>query len=619
MNIKNQNHIHFNIFVVMSLQPLENRIKYTYFSLALIIFIIMAVRNALVPFNHDEIATFYMYIQTGEFWPYFSIVDANNHILNSSSTYVCYKLFGDSYFALRIPNLMAFIIMTFAIYRLLFYLKTKTAKIVLISVFLIAFNWISFYNICRGYGISMALLLLAFVFILEYFRRPKVWLFYGFLLVIQLAIAANLTLIILTLMLSILILFYQITNKLISDWRLIPGYFMHMVSLGLWVDFSFFLQEGNALYYGQGDSYWEVTFVTVIELITGWINIYIDYIIASIMILISGYSIYSLIKENVLEKIRKMNSLFIFTTLFVGVVVAFFVLHHWKGINYPEDRTGLFYYPLGMLMLVFMIDQIKSESIRKLFLVLPALVLVQFFILLNFKSHPMNEYETVPERFYTRLLEEQEKSKDKITISGRRLNELMFAFLNYRNGGTLNPVDDSEKLNLYSDYALTKTEDRERYKELYDVIDEDDWDFVLLKRKKKCKRELIQSINSEEWKDLTVEFTEYLRMGDTVFSDTRPLLFEFNFDIDHAAQPFYGWIVLEIKDKEGKLDCYRRFALNWIKYSWNHTKNNQLLIITGDLPKNATSIVAYLWNSRKQFVRIRMKKINIFRLIENEN
>ncbi len=70
-----------------------------------IVFIIAGIRCATVPFNHDETATFFYYIQSGDFLPFLSHVDANNHILNSGLGWVCYKLFGDSPFSLRLPNL----------------------------------------------------------------------------------------------------------------------------------------------------------------------------------------------------------------------------------------------------------------------------------------------------------------------------------------------------------------------------------------------------------------------------------------------------------------------------------------------------------------------------------
>src|SRR5690606_29699465 len=138
INIKNQFKA-FAIFALYMLEILDNRIKYSYFVLIGFLSLVMIFRNSWVPFNHDEMATFVMYVQNGEFWPYHAIEDANNHFLNSGLTYVSFKLFGDSLFALRLPNLAAFALMALIIYRFLFLLKTNAARIILVSVFLISF------------------------------------------------------------------------------------------------------------------------------------------------------------------------------------------------------------------------------------------------------------------------------------------------------------------------------------------------------------------------------------------------------------------------------------------------------------------------------------------------
>lgn len=598
------------------LKTLDNRIKYSYFILVALLLIVMIIRNSWVPFNHDEMATFVMYIQGGEFWPYHAIVDANNHFLNSGLSHVSFKLFGDSLFALRLPNLGAFILMSIAVYRFLYLLKTNTARIILISVFTLSFHWLSFYNICRGYGMSMALFLTALLLLHEYVRNSKWYFFYGFLLAIQLAISANLTLLLITLMMTILLILYQILNKKLFHWIILLGYFFHFVTLLLWIDYSFFLQEGNALYYGQGDSYWEITFVTLIELITGIINIQVDYVIAGGVILISTFTAYRVFRFNFWERVKKLNATVFYFALFIGAILAFFVLHHWKGINFPEDRTGLFFYPLFMLMFVFLVDEIPENKVKFLSFLVPVLFGIHFLWHLNFKNHPMNEYETFPERFYTKLYEEQEKSEEKISISGHRLNELMFAYFNYRHDGFLNPVDDSGDFNIYSDYGITKTDDANRYEEYYEVIDEADWNFVLLKRKKKCKRILVHQVKPNEWLEGNEEYYDFLRLSDTSFNANQPLLFEMNFDIDHAAQPLNAWLVLDVKDADGNPLFYKRAALNWIRFTWNGKSNNTILLSTDKMPEKTQSLILYLWCNKKQFVRIKMNKISIYKLIE---
>ncbi len=68
-----------------------------------------------MPFCHDESATFFYYVQNGDFLPYTSHVDANNHFLNSFLAWICLRLFGDAPLALRLPNILALIVLIIAV------------------------------------------------------------------------------------------------------------------------------------------------------------------------------------------------------------------------------------------------------------------------------------------------------------------------------------------------------------------------------------------------------------------------------------------------------------------------------------------------------------------------
>src|ERR1700741_3993387 len=86
--------------------------------IALTAFVVVALRSYFVPFNHDEVATFFFYIQTGKYMPFHSHVDANNHVLNSMLGNISFHLFGSHPFSLRIPNLIGMLILILATFRL---------------------------------------------------------------------------------------------------------------------------------------------------------------------------------------------------------------------------------------------------------------------------------------------------------------------------------------------------------------------------------------------------------------------------------------------------------------------------------------------------------------------
>src|SRR4051812_32737320 len=85
--------------------------------LSALLLIFVFLRAWLVPFAHDEVATFYFYIQPGSFMPFKSHPDANGHFLTSAMGWVCFKIFGSSPLSLRLPSVAAFVLLCYAVYR----------------------------------------------------------------------------------------------------------------------------------------------------------------------------------------------------------------------------------------------------------------------------------------------------------------------------------------------------------------------------------------------------------------------------------------------------------------------------------------------------------------------
>lgn len=79
---------------MISKQPISRIERIIYFILFILLWAYLWLRAIYVPLVHDEIATFYHYIQTGRFLPYLSHWDANNHFLNSALTWLSYSSSG---------------------------------------------------------------------------------------------------------------------------------------------------------------------------------------------------------------------------------------------------------------------------------------------------------------------------------------------------------------------------------------------------------------------------------------------------------------------------------------------------------------------------------------------
>ena len=392
-----------------------NSNKYSIFNvlfaiISVIVFAIVAFRSYLVPFNHDETATFFFFIQSGNYMPFYSAVDANNHVLNSFLGNICFHLFGSSPFALRIPNLIGLVILIFATYKISKRLNQLGSKLLLTATFLLSYHWLTFFGACRGYGLSLALLIMGIAFMLEFINAPdnrKKFLLA--LLFFQLAISSNLILIIVVLLLSGILLIIQIANKKLLSLIVLVTWLLHFSAIYYWLSFSFYLQEGGALYYGAGDSYWSVTFTTLIQLLVGTYSAIVKWMVVGIIALVIVLFVFlnktSLLKIKQLVKLPDFSILFFI--IFWSLVLGFYLMNKLFDVNFPEDRTGLFFYVFFAFWLSFTIDKLSFNFNNIVGFGITGLFAIHFVLNINFRKHSLSVYETIPEHFYTTLLKEQ--------------------------------------------------------------------------------------------------------------------------------------------------------------------------------------------------------------------
>ncbi len=595
--------------------------KYFFITTSVIAFFIVAFRSYLVPFNHDETATFFFFIQSGNYMPFYSAVDANNHVLNSFLGNICFHLFGSSPFALRIPNLIGLIILIFATYKISKQLNQIGSKLVLTTAFLLSYHWLTFFGACRGYGLSLALLIMGIAFMLElinaFNNRNK---FLWSLLFFQLAISSNLILIIVVLLLSGIMFIIQISHKKLLNPIVIGAWLLHFVAIYYWLSFSFYLQEGGALYYGEGDNYWSVTFATLIELLVGTYSTIVKWIVLCLVAFLVGLFIFlnkkTLLKINQLVKQPDFSILFFI--IFWSLIVGFYLLNKLFAINFPEDRTGLFFYVFFVFWLCFTIDKLSLNINNVVAYGLIGLFAIHFILNINFRKHSLNVYETMPEHFYTTLLNEQSKSKERITIGGHRVRELFYGFINYRHGGILNPVDPTEVMQMNCDYYIATKKEEKYFKPYYDIIDtEPDWGFVILKRKEKIIRNEVLEVKNISIVNNENEFIELYHHGDTTFSNTKPLIAQVDFDVETISKPATSWLVFQINDSLDKTVYFKRYPLQWIGDDLNGKKNITYSLITGNLPKKSKKMVCFFWNTDKRPISLLVKSLKIYQIEGN--
>lgn len=596
-------------------QFLNNRFNLLFFVIALVSFVIVIARAKTTPFTHDETATFYYFIQNGHYMPFHAHLDTNNHILNSMFTHWCYLLMGSSKFALRIPNLIFFAIMLFGLFRICKHLRSDHAKLLLLFGFVISYNWLTFFSVSRGYGISFGAFIMAVSFLLDYFKNNKLKHLIYLCFWMQLAMAASLIMMPVFCIMLGLIAFYQLLNSKLFNVANLLNLVINAALILYWVNFSSYLKDEHGLTHGAGDSYWEVTFVSLIYMVTGSYSQLLQGVLSSITCALMFVGFIQLVKTKPKLKTLLSEPHFWFLALFTLELVGIYLMKKLMGINYPEDRTALFFYATLILYSVFLIEKMNHTLMHYFSILICASLLVHFVMKLNFRKHELYIYDTFPARFYDKLLEEQKNYTQPITIGGHRCREFIYGFMNYRSDGALNAMDAPELLHMNADYLVAKAGEKPFYNAYYTELDsEPDWNFRLLKRRDRITNKLEHELKDKHVKG-NGEFYELLNdTNNHLFPNKNPIRVDLTFKVGKVPVPLEAWLVVQIDNMDGSKFCFKRSSLNWIKKDYNNDKEYIYSVITPPLPKQYKCFKVFLWNIKQDEIDITFTSVKLYQL-----
>lgn len=361
------------------------------------IFTYTASRAYFMSITTDEVYTYFCFVRKTILLPFkIDMLSTNNHLLNTWLTIISVYFFGNSEFALRIPNLAGHLLFLFYSAKLV---NTFSLRSVSISAFLIL-NLnpyiLDFFSLSRGYGLSNGLLAGSIWYLYLFLnnnlrhRYSLLSLIFGMLSVLA---CAPLIHYIILLFIIILItdflffnnekngiskLFYTLNKNLISE-ILFFG-FLLLIS---WVLIR--LYKAEVLVFGGSTSFFKDTYLAVFEatlyekgypIILKSLLIGLSFVVVIVTLFVSMKGLYL---KNLTPNTIFLPILFI---LLVSCSLASILQHYILDLKYPTYRFALYFLVIFNFMFVFLLNEL-SKSFRVIKYILPVIVFATVLHFIN--------------------------------------------------------------------------------------------------------------------------------------------------------------------------------------------------------------------------------------------
>lgn len=329
-----------------------------------------AYRSYILSFVHDEGISFTIISKYGNYIYWAS--SANNHVLNTILMKVFSLAFGNSELSLRFPNLIGHLF--FAIFSFLILKKVQNNYLVLCGFILLNSNpfVLDFFSLARGYGLALSFMMGSIYFLI----REKF--FYTFLFG-ALAVLSNYTLLnyyLSSLFIIVLLQFYNAVGVRFNvGFYEIKGLikknglsiFFNIIFLAAIIPTLFDLRRRGEFYVGGKEGFWNSTVRSLIDssfYFKDYNNIVKD-LICLIVAITAVSSIIIILYQFFRIKEFKPSSIILLVMIFS--IISPIAQHVLLNTLYPIERTGLYYIPLFILLLIFTCSeaiQIMRESVK---------------------------------------------------------------------------------------------------------------------------------------------------------------------------------------------------------------------------------------------------------------
>lgn len=561
---------------------------------------------------HDEIATFFHYIETGKIWGDEALKDANNHLLNSWLGYFFYRNFGEHFFLFRLPSLIAFVAYFFATKAIIEKFNIGNWKY-LGFVALNTIPWITdYFSYTRGYGLAIGLFMNALYFLLSFIEDKKVGQLAIGLVLLNLTVFANLTYLIISLLISCYWLLFTVFHW--TNWTmkqrvfLSASYLLFGLLLIPLIQFSFDLKEAGALYYGSLDGLWEVTGKTV----TKYVLFYSENWLKIAFIVLGVIGVLLVVRSNWRQSLKLVlaKNTVIFLYLIIGNILGIVFLAKMMHINYPEDRAAMYFVPLLLLLIVHLLGEnkmLKYGLIGLLFFP------ISFILQLNISTSIFSPDDRMSKAFYDQVRAELQANE---TIGIDPIMQLTYALYERHHHGKIQLGQTIGAFSPYFDVILTKSTIAHDPKiaQDYTLFATDKAStYQAFKRKKNFHSKLLLDTLVVGNKS-TAEFIDCFHCS--IDKTWKNKLINVVIDSEIDAQNPLNTVNLVITTEDENLQPVRYDYQNirWYFAPTNKTKAFQQTYSFKQIGKNEKLLKIYIWNPQKAAIRLKNSRIKFFEL-----
>lgn len=373
-----------------------------FFLLCAIALCYIVARAALVPFVHDEAATYSMYVQVGEFLPWRSHWDAGNHFLSTGLGIVADRVFGMHQWALRAASVLAFVLYAFGAWRMGGLMNDRLVRWCLWSGLLLCPFVVEFFSLFRGYGLAVAFMLVGLDGLMRLVRSGSVRHAAQALIGFALANACILSLVTLWLVVLFVVgwlLYTTVRTTKKRVWRMLLWAAIGAAPFLFAIRVSREMQAIGLFYYGSLEGFANITLRTLCH-----------YVLGTGSVWVMGIAIVAFSCSTAVAVHRWWNSgtwrhpLVVCVGLLWADVLSRVLMAVLLKVNYPEDRAALHMVPLYILSLAFMLDALadRMEPFRYAALVLLYLPL-RVIVTANTTHTSLWPDESMPVRFIQHL------------------------------------------------------------------------------------------------------------------------------------------------------------------------------------------------------------------------